>query len=779
VTDTPTEGGGVSDRGDDRGDDPQPADPWEIGSEPSDGPDSSADAGESGRGLFRRRDRGGRRGRRTARDEGSPQDDETPVFDSLADVDEGRPADPGDALIVDAPVWAGDSTAAADNIEAEGLAGAPGEPGLAEGAAGPPAAQEPLFAGEDAPADGAVASPAQDDDAGVVPPEAGDGSDDWSALMAERSPYGVSTPEAFAALSDDEHEGFDDWESFVAESASDRLLDPLESGEMTAAAEPMTRRERRQARRAAKRAERDGTADLEPGDEIPAWVEGGPEETAWLDVPDHDETPGDDVDDGAWADRPPTSEVDAPMLAGEMPDDDGPVAERDESGAEGRPIDDLEPPPTAGATPVRQGEEVWLASEQPLVHEEELSLGRHPIEAAAGEVPPPESAQEDGAWFGDETADADGYDDAEADEWVVGAVTYGDDTAPGEASPALAPPDPDDVAITEDTYAQSVTVEHLGLAEEIFRAGEDEALEWQAVSAAMPGLGTGVVGWEDVADLGAGQEEYVERAPSDLGTRVGTGVILVGLLIGAMWVGAEAFAAFVGLLVLVALGEFYTALRLRRFRPIALFGYLGGIGVLAGTWYHGPMAIAVAIVVTTVVTFFVYAFTPLGRDALSNGGLTVLGVVWITGAAAFALPLVQADEFRPLVLTVVALTVAMDVGAFGVGRMWGSRALAPALSPNKTMEGLFGGIAVTVAAAFGAAALFEGITTSFALWLAAIVIVLAPVGDLAESMVKRSLQLKDMGTILPGHGGVLDRIDAFLFILPGAWALSKVLGLIG
>jgi phosphatidate cytidylyltransferase len=111
--------------------------------------------------------------------------------------------------------------------------------------------------------------------------------------------------------------------------------------------------------------------------------------------------------------------------------------------------------------------------------------------------------------------------------------------------------------------------------------------------------------------------------------------------------------------------------------------------------------------------------------------------------------------------------------------VWGSRPLPPALPPNKTMEGLFGGIAVTVAAAFGAAALFEGITPSFALWLAAIVIVLAPVGDLAESMVKRSLQLKDMGTILPGHGGVLDRIDAFLFILPGAWALSKVLGLIG
>jgi phosphatidate cytidylyltransferase len=726
----------VSDRGDDQGDDRQPADPWEIGSGPADVADPRREAAaDPGRGSPRRRRR---RGRGAAKDEGRPQDDETQVVDPVVQAD-------------DAP-----------------------------SPAGPPAAEDR----------------GRSDDADRSPPDASDGSDDWSALMAERSPYGVSTPEAFAALADEEHEGFDDWESFVAESASDRLPDPFESGEIVAPA-PMSRRERRRARKAARRAANEVAADDggEPDDAIPAWVEGGPEETAWLDVPDDDEASDDDLHGEAWADEPPTPDEPVGPAEADGDGDGEPMAERgDTAGERATPgaaaavgegwgpsaddgedeaVNDFEPPDEA-FSPAPEGEDVWLASEQPLVHEEEFSTGRHPIEPA-GETQQP--AGEEAAWSGDETAE-DGYDDTDADEWVTGAVGYGADAASAEPS-ALAPPDPGDVAITEDIYSQSVTVEHLGLAEEIFRAGEDEELEWQAVSAAMPGLGTGVVGFEDVADLEADQEEYVERAPSDLGTRIGTGVILVGLLIGALWVGAEAFAAFVGLLVLIALGEFYTALRLRRFRPIALFGYLGGIGVLVGTWYHGPMAIAVAIAITTVVTFFVYAFTPLGRDALTNGGLTVLGVVWVTGAAAFALPLVQADEFRVLVITVVAVTVAMDVGAFGVGRMWGSRALAPVLSPNKTLEGLFGGIAVTIAAALGAAALFEGITTSFALWLAAIVIVLAPVGDLAESMVKRSLQLKDMGTILPGHGGVLDRIDAFLFILPGAWALSKVLGLIG
>ena len=127
----------------------------------------------------------------------------------------------------------------------------------------------------------------------------------------------------------------------------------------------------------------------------------------------------------------------------------------------------------------------------------------------------------------------------------------------------------------------------------------------------MPGVGTGVVGFDDVADLGDEEDVYEAATRSELGTRVLTGIVLVGFLLASVWVGGVAAAAFIGLLVVLGLGEFYGTLRRWGFRPLALFGYLGGIGMLSGTWFHGPIAIPVAIGLTAVVVFFVYAFAPL------------------------------------------------------------------------------------------------------------------------------------------------------------------------
>lgn len=760
----------MSDRGDDRGDDLPPADPWGLDSDPSD-PEETApgDRREGRRGLWRRR--------RSDPGEPSsePEEDEddadaTELFDSLA-TDSDAPGEPrGDEEVVDSPVWAGDApTLAADHIRAEGFEdeAASGESEPAEAESDRPRdlpGQDPLFL-PGADDDEALPEPDHPEAGGRQP--AREASDDWSTELAERSPYGVPTSDALSALSDDDPGDLEDWDSFAGDEAVDVPSDPLEAAgdladDLAAAAEvPMSRRERRRARREAKRAARAGEVegDADGGDDVPEWVEGGPEETAWLD---------EGVDDleslvGSGPGLPGAAASGDDALEDDVVEDgrdDMAADQATESAVAGDELDEGRWTPSSDEGPV------WLAADQPLVGDEPVAGG-----------PQPPVGPDDEQDF--EEAAADDEDDVDA--WVTGPVGYaagtpeaghrpGDGEDGGEVG--------DDIEITEDLYAQSATLEHRGLAEEIFRAG-DQDLEWQAVSAAMPGLGTGVVGWDDVADLGAEEDEYVERAPSDLGARIATGFILVGLLLGSLWVGSEAFAAFIGLLVLIALGEYYTALRMRRLRPMAIFGYLGGLGLLVGAWYHGPTAIAVGLVLTTVVIFFAYAFAPLGRDALSNGGLTVLGVAWVAATAAFAFPIVRADGFRVLVLAVVAVTAAMDVGAFAVGRMWGSLPLAPVVSPNKSVEGLLGGVVAAFGAALGVAALFEEIATSDALLLAGVVVALAPIGDLAESMLKRSLQLKDMGSILPGHGGVLDRIDAFLFVLPGVWVLFKVLGLIG
>ena len=121
-----------------------------------------------------------------------------------------------------------------------------------------------------------------------------------------------------------------------------------------------------------------------------------------------------------------------------------------------------------------------------------------------------------------------------------------------------------------------MTVEHRGLAEEMFRLGAEDT-EWQAMSAATPGVETGVVGFEDVADLTTG-EEYRERPRSDLGVRVGTGLLLLVFLLGTMFVGGGAMAVFIGAMALLGIWEFYGTLRRLEFRPLTLLGYLAGDG---------------------------------------------------------------------------------------------------------------------------------------------------------------------------------------------------------
>jgi len=128
-----------------------------------------------------------------------------------------------------------------------------------------------------------------------------------------------------------------------------------------------------------------------------------------------------------------------------------------------------------------------------------------------------------------------------------------------------------------------------------------------------------------------------------------------------------------------------------------------------------------------------------------------------------------------LLLAAVVPTIGYDVGALFVGRSAGSRPLSAA-SPNKTIEGLAGGmfLAVVAAVVFAVVGVTPFDSWSEGLKLGLLVALVAPMGDLAESLVKRDLGIKDMGSILPGHGGLLDRFDALLFVLPAVWYLARV-----
>ena len=415
-------------------------------------------------------------------------------------------------------------------------------------------------------------------------------------------------------------------------------------------------------------------------------------------------------------------------------------------------------------------------------------------------LPPDDSDQQDGGALGgtEEEGDGagnggellqfpglaesvgDGYDEDAYSTEELAALSSDPIPLPGD-DPVLAlsaEPDSGLEDFTEEHYVQSTTREYQGLAESIAEAATQEH-EQSAVSAPMPGVDQGVLGFEDMTgeddEHDAEALHEIEKAQrTDLFLRVGTGLALVTVIFGALNAGPGWITLFLGALVLVAMNEFYQAVRSVGYSPVGLFGLIGAFAVMAASWSSGPFAGGGVLAAVMLASSLWYAVIPR-RYPLANAAITVLGVAWIALLASFAIPIFQAGEAIALITALVVLTALNDAGAFFTGRAMGSRKLAPTLSPNKTVEGFAGGlvICVLVGAGMGEISFFEPLTIQSGVALGVVVSLLGPLGDLSESLIKRLLGIKDMGHILPGHGGVLDRIDAFLFTIPAAYLLFR------
>lgn len=334
---------------------------------------------------------------------------------------------------------------------------------------------------------------------------------------------------------------------------------------------------------------------------------------------------------------------------------------------------------------------------------------------------------------------------------------------------------------TSETYLTATTQEYQGLAEDISRASE-EKWEQQAVSASVPGVDSGLVGFGDVSGRSSASEESYEAieqaASSDLTLRVASAAVIFGLFLGSLLLGGWWFTAFVILVMMVSVGELYATFRSRGYKPLALFGLLGVGLVGIGTHVWGVSAIGGWVALATLVTILFVSLTSR-RTPLEDSTVTVLGLAWVS-MLAFAIPFGFAATPVAWVLFVVVLVAINDMAAYFVGRAFGRHPLAPKLSHQKTIEGLVGGLI--------AAAMASSIMVTFPAWepiglgrglvLAVIVGVFTPLGDIVESMVKRSIDVKDMGSVLPGHGGMLDRIDGFLFSLPALYFAFVAFGLL-
>lgn len=334
---------------------------------------------------------------------------------------------------------------------------------------------------------------------------------------------------------------------------------------------------------------------------------------------------------------------------------------------------------------------------------------------------------------------------------------------------------------TSDEYLSATTEEYKGLAEEVSRAAEEE-WEQQAVAATMPGVGSGLVGFEDVTGTAGVTEEEVEAdeqaASSDLAMRVGSGLAIFGMFLGSLLLGGWWFAGFVILAMVVAAGEFYANVRTVGIKPLALTGLLGVVAMGVAGRTAGAPAMAAWAAVFAVVTILFFSLSSR-RSPLEDAAVTVVGMAWV-GMLSFAAIIATGPHPVAHILFIVFLVAANDIGAYFVGRSMGRRPLAPVISPHKTVEGLIGGVilALVVSSILATFPAWEAIGIARAMVGAVVIALVAVAGDAAESMVKRALGVKDMGSVLPGHGGMLDRVDGFLFVLPVVYFLFRGFGLL-
>jgi phosphatidate cytidylyltransferase len=246
-------------------------------------------------------------------------------------------------------------------------------------------------------------------------------------------------------------------------------------------------------------------------------------------------------------------------------------------------------------------------------------------------------------------------------------------------------------------------------------------------------------------------------------------VVAIGapIVLGALWLGEWWLFALVALGSVVALHEFYAMAR--PMRPLVLAGYAGAIAALVGAKLGGVEWMLGGFLLTFVLAFLFFLVARTRAPATAAISSTVFGAAWIGFGLGFLLLVRAVPDGRLAAFTVIIAVWIDDTAAYLIGRAVGRHKFSPAISPAKTWEGFVAGTAAGVFAVFVSLYHQDFLSIADSIVLGVVVAFAAALGDLFESAFKRDLAVKDSGRLLAGHGGVLDRVDAFLFALPAAY----------
>jgi phosphatidate cytidylyltransferase len=263
---------------------------------------------------------------------------------------------------------------------------------------------------------------------------------------------------------------------------------------------------------------------------------------------------------------------------------------------------------------------------------------------------------------------------------------------------------------------------------------------------------------------------------------IATGLVVAALAVAAFSLGTVATMVLATVVIILAMAECYAAFRRSGRRPATLLGLVATVAMMASAYNKGIAAVPLVLALVVVASMVWYLAGVERESPLEGISTTVFGFAWVGLLGSFSALLLAPSQFPDrhgiaFLFGAVLAVVAADVGALVVGGWIGRRPLSPRVSPNKTWEGLVGGAILAVVASAAITGQMHPWTPAKAALLGLVAAVLAPLGDLAQSLIKRDIGVKDMGTILPGHGGILDRFDGILFVLPATYYLVRLLNL--
>ncbi|HVN12206.1 MAG TPA: phosphatidate cytidylyltransferase [Kineosporiaceae bacterium] len=279
---------------------------------------------------------------------------------------------------------------------------------------------------------------------------------------------------------------------------------------------------------------------------------------------------------------------------------------------------------------------------------------------------------------------------------------------------------------------------------------------------------------QSAAVLTPGPAGPTSRAGRNLPAAIGVGVLLGALVLASLLLRKEAFVVLVAAAILTALWELSGVLRVKRLTVARIPLSVGAVGMLVSAFVAGEDGLVVSFALTAFGVLL-WRIIDGCQAAARDVAASVFVAAYVPFLAGFAMLMLAMPDGAYRVLAFMSVTVANDIGGYATGVLFGRHPMAPTISPKKSWEGLAGSVALCMIVGAGTVHYLLHGSLLAGLALGAVAAATATIGDLSESLIKRDLGIKDMGNLLPGHGGIMDRLDSLLPTAPAAYLVLLLL----